>query len=288
MNFHLNRSYNPASPLEAMRAHGLDPLVPLVPDGNVHQFKTESSKGWYVFHEEFDRCWGAFGNWRTGDQWTWSSRKKSATRATDAEVRVLRQRLNAERQQHDDWRSKEAQHIWHWSRAAPAHHPYLVAKHIEVHGVRWYRGNRVFNELPINNSLVVPIHDDEEELQAIHFITADGGKRNLGPTKGGHYWVDVPRLWHKTLCVAEGFATAASVREATRKHCAVAFGHSGFTHVAKYIRTKFDPKRLIIVADGDDVSINSADAAARACDGLVFVADPGLDFNDMLRKEQAA
>ena len=73
---------------------------------------------------------------------------------------------------------------------------------------------------------------------------------------------------------------------ATRKNCAVAFGHNGFMHVAQYIREKFDPPKLVIVADGDTVSVNSANAAARAYKGLVFVADQGRDFNDMVSAEK--
>ena len=70
----------------------------------------------------------------------------------------------------------------------------------------------------------------------------------------------------------------------TRYPCCIAFGTSGFEHVARYVRHAFHPKPLIIVADGDDAGINAANGAARAVDALVFVCDDGLDFNDMMRR----
>lgn len=272
-----------------MRSAGLDPGKPIVADGRPHDFKTTTCKGWYVYHEKFDEAWGAGGNWRTGEDFKWSSHSKGTTNLTAREAEAIRRQPNAEdddERERLDAKRRQAKRLLWYCRDEDDDHPYLVRKQVWAHGVCVFRGHKIINELDVFGSLAVPVLDDDEQVQGIQFVCADGDKRNLGPTRGGHFWIGNPKR-SRTLCVAEGFATAASVFEETGRPCAVSFGHSGFLHVSKYIREQFDPKKLIIVADGDAVSITSANAAARVTDALVFEASRGSDFNDMARGARA-
>lgn len=276
--------------MRKMQRAGLDPGKPIVADGRCHQFKTTAYKGWYVYHELFDESWGAFANWRTGEQFKWSSRTHvPIVSLSPREARAFRAQPTAEdleEQERRDASRRTAVRLLHWTRRKDNDHPYLIAKQVWAHGVCVFDGHRVIYEVDVFGALAVPVLNDDEEPQGIQFICADGTKRNLGPTRGGHHWIGEPERG-RTLCIAEGFATSASVYEETRRACCIAFGHVGFLHVAQYVRRTFNPRKLIIVADGDDVSIKSANAAARACDGVRFIADKDMDYNDMMTRRRA-
>lgn len=290
-----NPSSGPFDPLASRAAFarkmsraGLDPGKPIVADGRCHDFKTATCKGWYVYHEKLDEAWGAFGNWRTGEQFKWSSRTKTVS-LTAGEAQTIRNQPTAEDAEEERQREekrRQAKRLLYFTRDEDDDHPYLVRKQIWAHGVCTFHGHLVIYEVDVFGALAVPVLDDSERPQGIQFVCVDGTKRNLGPTKGGHYWIGEPERG-RTLCVAEGLATGASVYEETGFKCCVSFGHSGFLHVAKYVRQQFNPRKLIVVADGDDVSIKSANAAARASNGLVFIADDGADYNDMVNRRRA-
>ena len=53
--------------------------------------------------------------------------------------------------------------------AAPASHPYLVKKHIGIHGARLGR----------DNTLAIPLYNAKKELVNLQFISGNGGKRFL-------------------------------------------------------------------------------------------------------------
>jgi putative DNA primase/helicase len=283
-------AFNPIAAREAFickaQCYGIY-LPSIIADGTIHEIKCGDAKVWYTYHEEFDHSWGCFGDYKSmsvHDGVKWSSRTKSTTRLSPADTEALRSTVVTEDDRRD-WRRKQARHDWLYGKEASDDHPYLRKKQIEPHGVRVFRGHRIIADVEVNGAIMVPVFDDDEALQAIQFITRKGEKRNQGPLKDGHFWIDRPMRW-RTLCVAEGFATAASVSEEWGYPCCVSFGVSGMEHAAQYIKEKFRPtKPIIIIADADDggVGVKVANAAARAVDGLVFVADEGTDFNDMVR-----
>ena len=94
--------------------------------------------------------------------------------------------------------------------------------------------------------------------------------------------------------MCEGYATGASVYEATGHPVAVAFDAYNLAHVARALR-KLYPTALMLVAGDDDVQTSvrtghnpgrdKATAAARAVRGLAVFPDGlpvgGSDFNDM-------
>ena len=79
------------------------------------------------------------------------------------------------------------------------------------------------------------------------------------------------------LLIAEGFATAASLHEATGRPAAVAFDAGNLAHVVKALRKKY-PAALIVLAGDDDRDTEArtgsnpgrlkATAAARSVQGL--------------------
>ena len=95
------------------------------------------------------------------------------------------------------------------------------------------------------------------------------------------------------FCLSEGFATAATIHEATGHAVAVAFNAGNLEAVARALRQKFPHAKLILCADNDhrtdgNPGLEKATAAARAVGGLLAVPDFGpdrpedaTDFNDL-------
>ncbi|MBK9986174.1 MAG: toprim domain-containing protein [Betaproteobacteria bacterium] len=100
------------------------------------------------------------------------------------------------------------------------------------------------------------------------------------------------------LAVCEGYATAASVHQATGRPTAVAFDAGNLANVAKTLR-KLYPAVLVVIAGDDDRATEArtgsnpgrlkAEAAARAVHGLAVFPAPlpenGSDFNDLHQGE---
>ena len=157
-----------------------------------------------------------------------------------------------------------------------------MRKGIKAHGLRVQDGR-----------LVVPMRAGGE-LQSLQYIGPDGVKRFLtdGRVTGCYYSIGSTH-GAATLCIAEGFATAASIHEATGRPVAVAFNAGNLLPVAKALREKYPEQTLIICADDDagavgNTGLTKATEAAQAVDGLLAVPDFGADrpdgatdFNDL-------
>ncbi|MDR1647772.1 MAG: DUF927 domain-containing protein [Zoogloeaceae bacterium] len=95
------------------------------------------------------------------------------------------------------------------------------------------------------------------------------------------------------ICIAEGYATAASVHEATGHAVAVAFDCGNLGPVAESLRAKLPDVRIVLCADDDrgtegNPGLTKAREAAAAVGGVVAIPDFGegradkwTDFNDM-------
>jgi putative DNA primase/helicase len=266
---------------EAIARAGITPPPSITADGRLHRFpangKPRDMAAWYVFHPDGLPA-GAFGNWRDGTSETWHAQR--GRELTAAERESHRQRVAAMAQERraaeEAARAAAARSaVAEWAAAEPAtEHPYLSAKAIKPHGAR-VQGGR----------LVIPIHIGAE-LVSLQFIAADGQKRFLpdGRTRGGHYLIGTPG---DVLCIAEGFATAASVHEATGYSVVVAFNAGNLAPVAEAMRHRFPAARIILCADNDtetagNPGLTKATAAAQAIRGCV-ASPPAGDFNDMAR-----
>lgn len=87
-----------------------------------------------------------------------------------------------------------------------------------------------------------------------------------------------------TLAIAEGFATAASVHEATGWPVAVAFDADNLQPVAEALRSKLPSVRLAICGDNDESGKGprAAAEAAQAVGGIAALpAEAGADWNDI-------
>ncbi len=167
---------------------------------------------------------------------------------------------------------------------------YLTRKNVQPYGVRF----------AADGCVLVPGVDAEGKLWNVQRIfpskPKNGGTDKLflknGRKSGLWHWCGNP-TGESALLIAEGYATAASIHQATGRPVAVAFDAGNLLPVAKALRQKY-PDALITICGDDDVQtfaekgINpgrtKAEAAARAVGGLcVFPEDlppGGSDFND--------
>jgi putative DNA primase/helicase len=262
--------------VEAMMSAGINPPEMIVCDGKVRRFPVDGEKnkksGWYVLFD--DPPAGAFGCWKTGVKHTWCLEREMDHERRDEFQRKMEmaKRIRAK----EDAAKKEkcrhrAERIWKRAQDGVPH-GYLKRKKVGANGTRVDMG-----------SVIVPVRDSNGNLHGLQFIRVDGSKKFLtGTAKKGCYF-SIGQMNGQPLCIAEGFATAASIHECTRNPVAVAFDAGNLKDVALSLRGKFPDAAIIVCADNDKSGVGqqSAKDAALAVGG--FVAIPpvvGMDFND--------
>lgn len=275
---------------DAIQSAGLIAPDTIEAGGKLRRFsssgKPGDDAGWYVLHDDGIPA-GSFGDWRTGLSQSWRAdigRPLTAqeTAAHKAKIEAMRREREVEEVKRHEEAQRQAEAIWQAAKPAPADHAYLMKKVIPASGARLH-----------NDALVIAARAGGDIL-SLQFIGADGEKRFLtgGHVKGCYFSIGKPT---EALCIAEGFATGASIHEATGHAVAVAFNAGNLLPVAKALRAKFPDLRLILCGDTDKSGIGqkAATEAAQAIGGLVaipqFTAEelaaekPPSDWNDYAR-----
>ena len=152
-----------------------------------------------------------------------------------------------------------------------------------------------------SGDLFVPFYDADGKIKTTQIIHADGRKQFIeGGQKGGsfHPLDGIQSLAERdTIYICEGYATANTIREATKEKMAVvAAGDCGnLLSVATAIHEKFPEKAIVIAGDDDrfnevNSGRNHAESTARAIGATVVFPDfdgnsTGTDFNDMAKEK---
>ena len=269
----------------------------LIADGEIHRCDVIGKHGKhdasYVLHLDGLPA-GGFENWRDGrgwQSWRWDigrpltrvERDDLARR--DAAARIKRAEEAAQRQADACMRAAQ---IWAAALAATPSHPYLAHKTVASHDLRVYKG-----------ALIVPLRSGDGTLNSLQFIARDGTKRFLkgGRVAGMYYLLGTISEDEALVCIAEGYATAASIHEATAHPVAVAFNAGNLAAVARTIREAHPTARLIVCADDDfetpgNPGLKLATDAARESAARLAMPTFGAgrlsgetDFNDLNRKQ---
>jgi putative DNA primase/helicase len=228
----------------------------------------------------------------------------AAQRAEEAKARRDSERREREAQQaRQGAAAQRARAMWEGA-SETGQSGYLKRKGVQGHGVRFARGG----------VLLVPMRDAAGELWNVQACYAQPlkakGTEGPGPDKlyrageGGRK----SGLWHllgevaapvseggaPVVLVAEGYATGASLHEATGHAVAVAFDAGNLLHVARALH-KLHPAALLLLCADNDTQTEAAtgrnpgrDAATRAaaevgglCTWPDALPEGGSDFNDM-------
>lgn len=284
----VNRDTPEIQLLDAIRAAGLTPPGEVVLDGKIHRFASGAKgsggsgdkAGWYLAFGDGLPA-GRFGCWRSGVEVTWRAdvgrkytpAEEMAHVRRMAEAKVLR---DAELTRKHEVAATTVETIWSAAQAASADHPYLVRKSIETHGARVTGDGR----------LVVPLYSGDGTLSTLQYIDHAGGKLyHAGGQTTGKYWMlgsmDEPGL----LYVAEGFATAATIHQATNRPVVAAYSASNLVPVTAALREAYPSQAIVIVADNDKSGVGqryAEQAAAKYGARIVMPAMEG-DANDYVQ-----
>ena len=268
---------------DAIASAGLEPPESIHLDGKLHRFKSGTKgspghgdkSGWYVCFADGIPA-GRFGDWRSGVEVTF--RADVGRTFTPAEEMALTRRMteakamrDAETKKSQEVAANTVETIWSDCTGASDEHPYLKRKGIAANGARVTGDGR----------LVVPLYDEDGILSTLQYIDHNGGKlyHPGGATGGKFNIIGVPDAT-KTLYMAEGFATAATIHEKTGMACVVAYSASNLVPVTEALHQTY--KDIVIVADHDASGVGQKYAEqASAKFGARMVMPPSLgDAND--------
>jgi phage/plasmid primase-like uncharacterized protein len=274
----------------AMRERGIAYDGFIAPDGKLHRFKAEGdsdASSWYVLHDDGKFMAGAFGCWRRSLNEKWNS--ANGDQLTAEEKRLLSQRWReADNARKTDEEKRQTEAKIKASQllsgaAACVSHPYLERKRVAAFGA--IRSDD-------RGCLLLPLCDVQGVLHSLQFIAPDkrfhdGRDKDFlpgGKVQGCFYEIsDNPA---GPLVICEGYATGASIHEATgwATVCAMFCGNL----------KKVPGRTLVIAADNDrftdkNPGVLKATEAAKAAGAHLAVPDfadedtLSTDFNDLAR-----
>lgn len=219
-------------------------------------------RGWYILHEltldDGDVVLvGSFGIWRGDDNGACKIelKKRPLTpeqmAALKARLAEDRKRVQIEAKARASRAAARAESAWR-KCATQGESDYLTRKGVQAHGVRFSPAG----------ALVVPMMDTGHRIHGLQFILsrsshADRIKRTgrdkeywpAGLVKAGNFHLlGVPA---GVLLIAEGYATAASLHEATGLAVAVAFDAGNLLPVAQALHKRYARTQILICADDD-------------------------------------
>lgn len=267
---------------DAIISANLTPPDEIIMDGQIHRFRSaprsKDKSGWYVVYADGVPA-GRFGCWRDGVEISFKA--DIGRKYTAAEEMTFIRRMSEAKAARDVERKRQyeitadtVERIWVDCTAASPEHPYLKRKGIGVNGARVTGDGR----------LVVPLYDQDGRLATLQYISEDGQKLyHSGGKAGGSFWMLGTMDDPGTLYIAEGFATAATIREVTNRPCVVAYSASSLVPVTETMRQKYGLMQdIVIVADNDASGVGQKYAdQASAKYGARVVMPPELgDAND--------
>lgn len=200
--------------------------------GKFHRFpgigKSNGNKaGWcYLFD---DGNSGTYGDWSTDFNETWHEKNNLSPidrELFNQQVKAARQKAKQEREKMQVNAGAEALNKWNNAKLETGNHKYLENKNIKPHGIR----SDGFN-------LLIPMYDQNKKFCSIQTINPNGDKlfHKGGRVKGCYFPIGKP---NGVMCLAEGFATAATIHEATGHAVAVCFNAGNLQDVAEVLSRK--------------------------------------------------
>ena len=272
-----------------------------------------TQKGWYALHEiKLDdgrmALIGAFGWWVGAEKFVENIKLrvgKDPIKLTGDQMAAVKKRVAEEKKRAEAARKAEADRAAlaagsAWRKyVAEGASDYLERKGVRAHGLRFSPSG--------NGTLAVPMMDGAGKvwgLQLIRGKTRATGKLEKeywprGLAKQGHYHLIGP-IPKDLVLLAEGYATAATIHQATGLPVVVAFDAGNLQPVAESISKTYRRAKILVCADDDYLTegnpgVKAAENAALAVGGKVAVpvfADREgkkiTDFNDLAAREGEA
>jgi len=228
-------------------------------------------------------------SWVCPDE-VWSA-VKSEERASRSEYLDLLERSRREKEGADsrlaetrEEAAKKAREVWSESVEADPAHPYLVRKGVKAWGIR----------MTSEGDLLVPLSRGSNDLRGFQRIPAREGAAKLyakGMDRAGTYH-RIPGS-RDVVAVCEGYATGATIAEATGWTVLCAMDTSQLAAVAVKVRNALPEALLVVAADDDwkrddNPGVKAARKAAEKANGVVVIpqfpesrGEKDTDWNDL-------
>jgi putative DNA primase/helicase len=275
--------------------------------GTMRRVKRDNSKqkGWYVLHDiTLDdgrtALIGSFGYFIGAE-------KFSEKLSPGADVKLNSDQLAAIKKQHAEATkkaqlqrdadaekaSKMATNAW-YKYVAEGESSYLIRKSVQSHGLKFAPSG--------NGTLAIPIKDVKGKVWGLQIIRGKDRGNKLekeywpkGVNKKAHFHTLGSINTHTQIAlIAEGYATAASLHQATGLTVFVAFDAGNLEPVASAIHKEYPRCKLLVCADDDYLTegnpgVKAAQNAAIAVGGAYLAPDFVIDregkkltdFNDL-------
>jgi putative DNA primase/helicase len=281
-----------------MAQHGIDATPQyFIPDRRWHRFaptpgRKNQSAAYRIVPDPVAPVWW-FRDWRMGGSLVRgqgdAGRELSPEETAAWKKRLKEHQRRAEKERLEGYaiESQRAQERWERAQLAPEDHEYLHHKRVQAHGLRVEDG-----------CLLVPLSDIDGNLWSLLKIFPDGFKLNQEFARASECFYVIGDLKEaKTFSVCEGFATAATIFEATGSPVVSACYAGNLENVAPLLRERYPDATIFVCGDDDwltkmngqphNTGKIAATNAARAINGILALPEFGparakgdTDFND--------
>jgi len=273
---------------EKLRSFDLSP-----PDnikiGKLVRFSTNGRKeknGWYTIFSNSDGSTViVFGNWQTGLKKTFYH-SDNGKKISDAEKKQFDEQIKKAIEENKQARIQEnkkaaekASETWDKAEPASPDNSYLKRKLVKSYGLK-----------QTGKSLLIPVYDISDNLMTLQYIYSDGTKQFLkgGKAKGGSFAIHGKK---DIIYLAEGYATGATIYEATGQTVFIAFNSGNLESVALALKEKYPDSRIIIASDNDllkeqeigkNIGLEAGKKAAATINAGLCICPVNSDFNDLM------
>ena len=211
---------------QAMENDGIHLDEPIIADSVFRHHIGRKKNTFYICHGHA----GHYGDWALLPEGkNWSVKREVEFTAEERKAYAIKMqaarqaRLEADEQRHRECRER-SQIIWDNAPDAPDSFPYLVKKNVKAHGLKLHNGR-----------LLVPVWDADNVLHGLQYIGEGGAKLfESGTAIKGHFSY-ISGDNSKPLYVCEGWATGATIHEATGATVIIAFSCGNLKPVAEAI-----------------------------------------------------
>lgn len=184
----------------------------------------------------------------------------------DEEKRRLQEEIDIRKAQ--EAAAKRAERIWK-TKSVDRDCPYLELKQVKNYGCK----------INGKGNLLVPLFDIDGKLWNIQEIHADGFKPYLKGARLNECFYIIGEITkpNQIVCMAEGYATGASIYEATGRTTILSFQSGNTDKVGIAIRSKYPELQLVYCTDDDshsdppDAGLKASNKAVAATGGIIVL-----------------
>ena len=257
--------------------------------------------------KENEICWygeaGYIKNFKTGDFLPWGLRNiktNDQSKFKTISKKDLQEKLEksdlAKAEILKQKSAKEQETALEAKKYFASYNKFGISNYLKKKNINFIPQDVRFNK---KGDLIIPARDADGKIWTLQSIKNDGSKKFLkdGKKQGNFFLMmknnsSLPQ--EKEIILAEGFATAASIHQATGKAVAVCFDAGNIEHVLKNLKSAHPGKEFTIAADNDawkdnNVGKEKAIAAATKYGAKVILphfqdahkTHKPTDFNDL-------